>query len=309
MHSMQPQASGLSQRDRGADGSAQLRSSHGHEGQDLQVRCKTDIQIPLEKLFAAAMAYCEAPNPSHRRAPLAPPTWSPKAFAEDLDANCGCKLECFVPSPELHDPAATASEPGPSAAVPEQEAVMATRETSRRSARLVLLALLAAVLAAVGVDAFLERGPHAGRRNAILEGAAEASEPPQAMACQASQEAAPAATAKREWITVPVSPGVPTPADRINGISWAQRGTDTVVTIRANGLIGADAVSLHQVEEEYSQYRMAVGTAAVSQIRIGHHPELTPSCLYVVLDLAEDGIAASQLELGGELIKVTVRPS
>ncbi len=319
MNSMRPQMSALSMRDRQAVGSAPAASIHGQEGAGTKVRVEVDIKVPREKLCEAAMAYWEAPHKLQT-----PPSWSPRAFREDLDATGGWKLEGVVPSLELLAAAATASKPVPKSARAEQETVTATGETRRRSARLVLT-VLTAVLAAVGVDAYLGGNPHHGLLEQIdgaVLGTDEASAPAQATAWQASQEVAPATTAERHWVVGRVIPVSPARANRVDGIDWVERGSETVITIRGNGSIDTDAVSLHQmdgpprllvklsgIEEQYPLYRVAVGTPAVNQIRIGHHPEQTPSCLYVVLDLAQGGIEVSGIELENDLVKVVVRPS
>jgi hypothetical protein len=192
--------------------------------------------------------------------------------------------------------------------------------------RLALMAvLMAALLVTVGVDAYLARGPSYGRLERVssaVVGMDKAAEP----ALEAAGRTTPAARSSElqdgEWVAGSASLGALPPASRIDAIDWAQRGSETVVTIRGNGRLGDDSISLYPmdgpprllvklsgVEEGYSRYRIPVGTTAVSQIRVGHHPELTPSCLYVVLDLAQAGNVVSDLELGDELVQVVVRPS
>jgi hypothetical protein len=187
-----------------------------------------------------------------------------------------------------------------------------------------LLPVLVTVLAAFCVDAYLAHDPLGGRlepSTARVDSVEDAGQPAPATAGQVAQEAEADGAAGREWITGSTSLPSLARANRVDTVDWAERGADTVVTIRGNGRFGDDAVTVHPldgpprllvklrgVEEEYSRYRIAVGTPAVAQIRVGHHPELTPSCLYVVLDLAQEGIEVSSVELRDELVMVVVRP-
>ncbi len=125
-----------------------------------------------------------------------------------------------------------------------------------------------------------------------------------------SPTAAPAPTA------VPVPS---TPASTIRDISWAQQGDVAVITMRADGSLGKDRVAVDLlgdpprvlvrvkgITKPYPQLEIPVGTATVAKIRVGHHAEVSPPALYVVLDLASEGLKVKSVEAAGGELRITV---
>lgn len=52
---------------------------------------------------------------------------------------------------------------------------------------------------------------------------------------------------------------------------------------------------------------VSVGGALVSRIRLGHHPELSPPELYVVIDLVSPSARGATPEPSGDTIRIAVR--
>lgn len=110
------------------------------------------------------------------------------------------------------------------------------------------------------------------------------------------------------------------PATAVESILWRSGAEGTEVVIRGNGAIAERTVEtfglsepprilirLREIQQEYSAYELSVGTTEVEQIRVGHHPELTPPALYVVLDLARADARVVDVAVEGDTARVTVR--
>ena len=110
------------------------------------------------------------------------------------------------------------------------------------------------------------------------------------------------------------------PATVIDSITWSPSADGTEVVLRGNGTIAETTVEtfglsepprilvrIRQIQQEYSSYELPVGTPEVDRIRIGHHPELTPPALYVVLDLARADVRVTGISVEGDTARVTVR--
>lgn len=122
----------------------------------------------------------------------------------------------------------------------------------------------------------------------------------------------------------PVEPAAPpreplAPATAVTDITFHEVAAATEVVVQANGAVTEDAVSVFPmrdparilirvrgIEEGYPHYELPAGTPELERIRIGHHPELKPPALYVVLDLADPAVAMSDLAVEGDTIRVTV---
>ncbi len=110
------------------------------------------------------------------------------------------------------------------------------------------------------------------------------------------------------------------PATVVESILWRSGAEGTEVVIRGNGTIAERTVEtfglsepprvlirLREIQQEYSAYELPVGTTEIEQIRIGHHPELTPPALYVVLDLARPDARVVDVTVEGDTARVTVQ--
>jgi hypothetical protein len=110
------------------------------------------------------------------------------------------------------------------------------------------------------------------------------------------------------------------PATAIDSIVWSPSAEGTEVVIQGNGNIAENTletfglsepprilVRIRQIQQEYSSYELPVGTPEVERIRIGHHPELTPPALYVVLDLGRADVRVTDISIRGDTARVTVR--
>ncbi len=107
-----------------------------------------------------------------------------------------------------------------------------------------------------------------------------------------------------------------TPANRIDHIVWTSTRQGTLITVRANGDLGAARYQLNRLNQPprellkitgivapYRDKTIEVGSAEVRRIRVGHH--LRPGAgseLHIVLDLASAQIAAAEVrDLGDQL--------
>ena len=111
------------------------------------------------------------------------------------------------------------------------------------------------------------------------------------------------------------------PARAVRDIDWSSEAGATEVVIRGDGPFDpgqVDAIRLsdpprvlirvRQIGKPYAPYRIDVGSPEVVAVRIGHHPELRPAALYVVLDLAAPTVnSTNALEVGGDVARVRVR--
>lgn len=107
------------------------------------------------------------------------------------------------------------------------------------------------------------------------------------------------------------------PASRIESITWEDVDGATRVTVRADGRLLPERVAvipmaspprvlirIRHIETRYEAYVLEVGTPTVTAIRTGLHPELTPPALYVVCDLAGDGIRVLDSAFDGDVMTI-----
>ena len=108
------------------------------------------------------------------------------------------------------------------------------------------------------------------------------------------------------------------PASRIESITWQEVDGTTRVTLRGDGRLVAGRVAvipmaspprvlirIRFIETRYEAYVLDVGTTAVTAIRTGLHPELTPPALYVVCDLSDDGVRVLDSAFDADTMTVT----
>jgi len=145
-------------------------------------------------------------------------------------------------------------------------------------------------------------------------------------------EAVPEAVGPGEVATLPDLPGTGNdvedaeppaapsgPATEVLAVVWSGFGSGTTVLVRTDGLIVEDRVQaypmldpprllvqLRDILVPYPEYHIDVGTDEVDQIRIGHHPELRRPSIYVVLDLASDGVVLDEVEIDGQDVEIRV---
>ena len=105
----------------------------------------------------------------------------------------------------------------------------------------------------------------------------------------------------------------------MRSISWRSRAGATEVVIEADGALEparVDALRLDApprilvrvrgIEAPYTPYRLEVGSPELAAIRVGHHPELEPPTLYVVLDLASPEPLVLEGRVEGVVARVVV---
>jgi hypothetical protein len=99
----------------------------------------------------------------------------------------------------------------------------------------------------------------------------------------------------------------------------AARPGQTTVVIRGNGSFTDEAVDvktlrdppriwlrIRNIERFYRPNELTVGSPEVDRVRIGHHPEESPSSLYVVLDVTDEAVVVTKRSVEGNTISVTV---
>lgn len=109
------------------------------------------------------------------------------------------------------------------------------------------------------------------------------------------------------------------PASRVESITWEDVGGTTRVTLRGNGRLLPDRVAvipmaspprvlirIRHIEARYESYVLETGTPAVTAIRTGLHPELTPPALYVVCDLGGEDVRVLDSAFDGDALTVTL---
>jgi hypothetical protein len=109
------------------------------------------------------------------------------------------------------------------------------------------------------------------------------------------------------------------PATRVEDVMAAARPGQTTVVIRGNGSFTDEAVDvkmlrdppriwlrIRHIERFYRPNELTVGSPEVDRVRIGHHPEESPSSLYVVLDVADEAVVVTKRSVEGNTISVTV---
>jgi uncharacterized protein (TIGR02266 family) len=168
------------------------------------------------------------------------------------------------------------------------------------------------------VEVVNETAAEAASEPALEEPSGIESEPPSEGEETSEIESQPVAEAPPEVEAPPEA--VPTvPASTIDSIVWRQEVGSTSVVIRGNGVIDEESVSLfpmrdpprilvriRKIQDKYQQFEIPVATAEIDRIRIGHHPELTPPALYVVLDLADPLVGVADIAVEGDIVRVSV---
>jgi uncharacterized protein (TIGR02266 family) len=247
--------------------------------------------------------------------------------------------------PELgSDPSAAAAEPAVPVELPSSaQALRGAAGSSRRLGTWMLIALLAGALGVAGYLLWgLTRGDEGtqtpGDRAAapVTEPAQPAAEPAEpageAGVDTAGEDAAPSPPAAEEEpppeveaeaavaasqvepaAAEPVEPADPfTGLDRIN---WNELGSETVLSLVADGVIARRSVELVTiggaqprlvikiagVQRPFQPAVLEVGTAHVDRVRTGLH---AGGELHVVVDLAAAGVAVRDLAVGGGRVKV-----
>ncbi len=121
--------------------------------------------------------------------------------------------------------------------------------------------------------------------------------------------------------TVAVASSSAAPAAIVTAVEWSSEPGATEVVIRGNGPFDpgqVDAsrltdpprvlVRLRRIGKPYAPIQIEVGTPELAAVRIGHHPELRPATLYVVLDLTTPTVSSTDaLRVDGNVARVTVR--
>jgi len=65
-------------------------------------------------------------------------------------------------------------------------------------------------------------------------------------------------------------------------------------------------VRVRGIEAPYTPHRLKVGSPELAAIRVGHHPELEPAALYVVLDLASPAVSIRSRTIEGSTARIVV---
>jgi uncharacterized protein (TIGR02266 family) len=108
------------------------------------------------------------------------------------------------------------------------------------------------------------------------------------------------------------------PARRVEGISWRVVGEATEVEVRGDGRLDLASVArshlgganprellrLRGIVATTAPAVVAAGTPQLARVRSGHHPELEPDELHVVLDLAGPGVRVAAVEAAGATLLV-----
>lgn len=220
---------------------------------------------------------------------------------------------------------------------PEEPAAPALLVEEPRGSRLRWIALaLLVVVAAAG--AYHYRGPLLAvvRGGGAATGAAPAVDGPEVLPAP-TEAAVPTAVAAElptpapEPTAVPeppsatpaapaVDPASLVPATRIRAARWEGTRDGGVVVLQANGGVVARRIRHLRLEDPPRELvrisgivgptepdTISVDGALVSRIRLGHHPELSPPELYVVIDLASPAARGATPEPSGDTIRIPVR--
>jgi hypothetical protein len=108
-------------------------------------------------------------------------------------------------------------------------------------------------------------------------------------------------------------------ASRVDDISWRVEGDAVLISVRGDGLLSEGTVAVipmtdparilirvRRIVEQYPRYQIDVDTALVTQIRTGYHPEQTPPALYIVLDIADEGVQVLGTRIEGNTATVAL---
>ena len=186
------------------------------------------------------------------------------------------------------------------------------------------LPVLAVVVVAVAILVWVGengrgQGP-AGDPMASLEAAAEAA------ADRTAPENLPDAVESEPMSAAPapeptVRPQPTSAARRVESITWNSGSGETEIVIRGDGLFRPERVDasrlgsptrvlvrLRGITTPFGTRRFDVGSSEVTAVRVGHHPELKPPTLYVVLDLASPSVVSTDgLTIDGDVARMRVR--
>lgn len=109
------------------------------------------------------------------------------------------------------------------------------------------------------------------------------------------------------------------PASVVTDILWSPGETSTVITIVGNGefdaaQVRADRLSapprilvrIAGIQQGYRPFELMVGTRHVDRLRIGHHPEISPPSLWVVVDLETPSAELRAVDVVGSSVSIQV---
>lgn len=130
----------------------------------------------------------------------------------------------------------------------------------------------------------------------------------------------PAPTPVPTAVPAAVDPASLPAATRIQAARWEPDGGGGSVVLEANGGIVLRRVRHLRLEDPPRELvritgisspaepdNVAVGSLLVARIRLGHHPELSPPELYVVVDLGSPTARVGELQATGTTIRIPVR--
>lgn len=118
----------------------------------------------------------------------------------------------------------------------------------------------------------------------------------------------------------PSEPAPLDPLDRIRMITWDEEGSETIVTLWANGgflnervvhsRIGGErpreVIKLRGVDLPYRELMIPAGNGTLERIRTGFHPRQPVNELHVVLDLAGPGARLEKMETDGAALRLVL---
>lgn len=196
--------------------------------------------------------------------------------------------------------------------------------------------VLVAVVAAAGVFVFRDRlaallrgGGEAVRESpaadapGVLAVPAEpgvpAPLPVQAPTAVAEPTMAPAAPSPTP-VPPPVDPASLPPATHITAARWEATPDGGVLVLQGNGGVVPRRIRRLRLADPPRELlritgilvptepeTVPVGGPLVTRVRFGHHPELTPPELYVVMDLTSAAVQAEAPETNGDTIRIVLR--
>jgi hypothetical protein len=109
------------------------------------------------------------------------------------------------------------------------------------------------------------------------------------------------------------------PATVLLLVSGSRISDETVITVRANGVLSDDVIRVSRlknparvwiriqgIETFYRPNDINVEGPDVERIRVGHHPEETPQSIYVVCDLEDPRVVVREQTVEGDTLRVVV---
>jgi hypothetical protein len=129
---------------------------------------------------------------------------------------------------------------------------------------------------------------------------------------------APADTTRPETPASAGEPPVGPPARGVERVSWERRDGATEVVVLADGALPAGAATHQRIggaaPRELFRLRgiarplvpatVEVGSPQLQRVRAGHHPELEPDELHLVLDLAGPGVEVTEARVDGRRLVI-----